>query len=194
MVEGRGSTDQREARLWAYRDRTGFSGLIDILVEASIDYLSMQAEAGADVLQIFDTWAGNLPTREFKAWVVAPTARIVAAVRGKHPSVPIIGFARGVGQKAGGYVAATGIQGIGCDTTVGVEEMAALARTRNVVVQGNLDPIALVAGGVALERQVGELLKGVGGVPYVFNLGHGVLPDTPPAHVARLVELVRRSG
>ena len=183
MVGGQGSPDQREARLWAYRDRAGFARLIDILVEASVDYLSMQVEAGADVLQIFDTWAGSLPPREFEAWVVAPTRRIVTAVQAKHPQVPIIGFPRGAGQKIERYVAETGVRGVGCDTGMDVEHMRALAGARNVVVQGNLDPIALVAGGQELERQVEALLQGLAGVPHIFNLGHGILPETPPENV-----------
>jgi uroporphyrinogen decarboxylase len=191
MVAGKGTADQADARLWAYRDRVGFARLIAILVEASIDYLSLQAEAGADVLQIFDTWAGSLPPGEFEAWVVAPTARIVSAVRAAHPNVPVIGFPRGAGEKIGRYAAATGVQGVGCDTGMRTEAMADLARSAGVVVQGNLDPMALVAGGVEMERQAGELLKGLAGVPHIFNLGHGIVPETPPEHVARLVELVR---
>jgi uroporphyrinogen decarboxylase len=191
MVAGKGTADQADARLWAYRDRAGFARLIDILVEASVDYLSLQAEAGADVLQVFDTWAGSLPPSEFEAWVVAPTARVVNAVRAKYPGVPIIGFARGVGEKIGRYAAATGVQGVGCDTGMRPQAMADLARSAGVVVQGNLDPLVLVAGGVEMERQVGELLKGLAGVPHIFNLGHGIVPQTPPEHVARLVELVR---
>jgi len=191
MVAGKGTADQADARLWAYRDRAGFARLIDILVEASVDYLSLQAEAGADVLQIFDTWAGSLPPAEFEAWVVAPTSRIVGAVRARHPSVPIIGFARGAGEKIGHYAVATGVQGVGCDTGMRPQAMAGLARSCGVVVQGNLDPMVLVAGGVEMERQVGELLKGLTGVPHIFNLGHGIVPETPPEHVALLVELVR---
>jgi uroporphyrinogen decarboxylase len=190
MVGGKGSTDQADARLWAYRDRAGFARLIEILVEASIGYLSMQAEAGADVLQIFDTWAGSLPPQEFEAWVVAPTARIVSAVRAKRPRVPIIGFPRGAAGKFRLYAAETGVQGIGCDMGMTAEQMVELARSTRAVVQGNLDPLALVAGGEAMERQVRELLSGLAGVPYIFNLGHGIVPETPPENVARLVELV----
>jgi uroporphyrinogen decarboxylase len=194
MVGGRGSADQAHARLWAYRDREGFARLIEILVETSIDYLSLQVVAGAGVLQIFDTWAGSLPPREFEAWVVAPTARIVRAVRDKHPSVPIIGFPRGAGSKYRLYAAETGVQGIGCDIGMTPEQMVELARSTRTVVQGNLDPLALVAGGEEMERQVRELLSGLAGVPYIFNLGHGIVPETPPENVARLVELVRGKG
>jgi uroporphyrinogen decarboxylase len=194
MVAGRGSPDQADARLWAYRDPVGFARLIDLLVEVSIDYLSMQADAGADALQIFDTWAGSLPPAEFDRWVVQPTARIVAAVRTKHPDVPIIGFPRGTGQKMQRYAAVTKVQGVGCDTGMQPEHMADLARAQGVVVQGNLDPLLLVAGGVELERQVGAILDGTKGVPHIFNLGHGIVPETPPENVARLVELVRTAG
>jgi uroporphyrinogen decarboxylase len=193
MVEGQGSPDQRAARLWAYRDPAGFGRLIDLLVEASAEYLSGQVEAGADVLQIFDTWAGALPPPEFEAWVIAPTQRLVSNVRAKHPNVPIIGFPRGVGAKTSQYVAETGVQGVGCDTGTNVEQMRALARSNGVVVQGNLDPLALVAGGAALERQASGLVRGLAGVPHIFNLGHGIVPETPPEHVTRLVELVRGS-
>lgn len=191
MVAGRGTPDQADARLWAYRDPEGFAKLIDLLVEVSIDYLSMQAEAGADALQIFDTWAGSLPPGEFDAWVVQPTARIVEAVRERHPQVPIIGFPRGAGQKMQRYVALTKVQGLGCDTGMEPEQMADLGKVLNVVVQGNLDPLLLVAGGPELDRQVGAILAGVKGVPHIFNLGHGIVPETPPDNVARLVELVR---
>jgi uroporphyrinogen decarboxylase len=191
MVEGQGSPDQRAARLWAYRDPAGFGRLINLLVEVSVEYLSGQVEAGADVLQIFDTWAGALPPAEFEAWVVKPTRQLVSRVRAKHQSVPIIGFPRGVGAKTERYAMETGVQGVSCDTSMDVEQMRSLASSRGVVVQGNLDPLALVAGGEALERQASQLLKGLAGVPHIFNLGHGIVPETPPEHVARLVELVR---
>jgi len=194
MVGGQGSADQREARLWAYRDPVGFGRLMEMLVEASIDYLAMQVAAGADVLQIFDTWAGNLPAREFQAWVVVPTRRIVTAIHAKHPEVPIIGFPRGAGQKIARYVAETGVQGLGCDTGMDVAHMRSLASSIKVVVQGNLDPMALIAGGEALRAQTDALLQGLAGVPYIFNLGHGILPETPVEHVAELVELVRGKG
>jgi uroporphyrinogen decarboxylase len=191
MVAGRGTPDQADARLWAYRDPQGFGRLIDLLTETSIEYLSMQVSAGADALQIFDTWAGSLPPRGFNVWVVEPTRRIVGAIRGRHPHVPIIGFPRGAGQKIGAYAKLTGVQGIGCDTGMDVADMAELAGMQQVVVQGNLDPLALVAGGQEMERQINTLLRSLQGVPHVFNLGHGIVPETPPENVARLVELVR---
>jgi uroporphyrinogen decarboxylase len=192
MVAGRGTPDQADARLWAYREPESFSGLIDLLVEVSIDYLSMQRDAGADALLIFDTWAGSLPPAEFDRWVVQPTARIVEGVRARHPAVPIIGFPRGAGQKIARYVALTGVQGVGCDTGMELEHMAELAKTERVAVQGNLDPLLVVAGGPELERQVGAILDALKGVPHIFNLGHGIVPETPPENVARLVELVRQ--
>jgi len=192
MVGGQGSADQAEARLWAYRDPTGFQRLIDLLTDASVEYLAGQAEAGADVLQIFDTWAGSLPDSEFERWVVAPTRRLVDGVRARHPSVPVIGFPRGAGSRAAGYVAGTGVQGLGCDTTMPVAEMRRLGREAPVVTQGNLDPLLLVAGGPALDAAVAHILGVMRGQPFIFNLGHGIVPQTPPANVARLVELVRK--
>jgi uroporphyrinogen decarboxylase len=191
MVAGRGSTDQADARLWAYRDPEGFQRLIDLLTEASVAYLSGQAEAGADVLQIFDTWAGNLPDDAFQRWVVAPTRKLVAQVKANHPGVPIIGFPRGAGSRAAAYITETGVDGIGCDTTMPLSFMRETLAPR-AVVQGNLDPLLLVAGGGALDRRVDEILTTLGDRRFIFNLGHGILPQTPPERVARLVELVRR--
>ncbi|HWB46205.1 MAG TPA: uroporphyrinogen decarboxylase [Hyphomicrobiaceae bacterium] len=191
MVAGGGSPDQAAARLWAYRDPDGFQRLIDLLVETSAEYLVGQVDGGADVLQIFDTWAGALPDDEFQRWVVKPTAELVARTKARHPTIPIIGFPRAAGSRSAAYVAATGVDGIGCDTTMPLsfmrEELA-----RHAVVQGNLDPLLLLAGGAAMERRVHEILAALDGGRFVFNLGHGILPETPPAHVARLVELVRR--
>jgi uroporphyrinogen decarboxylase len=193
MVAGAGSSDQAEARLWAYRDPEGFARLIDVLTEASITYLDGQVRAGADALQIFDTWAGVLPDDEFERWVVAPTSRIVTELRRRHPRVPVIGFPRGAGAKAARYLEATGIDGLGCDTGVPLEEMRVLAE-RGVAVQGNLDPLLLVAGGRKLEARVKATLQAMRGARFIFNLGHGIVPETPPEHVARLVSLIRGNG
>jgi len=190
MVAGRGSTDQAAARQWAYRDAKGFAALIDLLAVTSIDYLDGQVRAGADVVQIFDTWAGALPEPEFERWVVAPTRRIVTELKRRHPSVPIIGFPRGAGAKSAHYLEATGVDGLGCDTSVPLDAMRALG-VRGNAVQGNLDPLLLVAGGPALEARVRETLATMRGAPFIFNLGHGIVPETPPEHVARLVALVR---
>jgi uroporphyrinogen decarboxylase len=191
MVGGRGSPDQADARAWAYRDPQGFARLIALLTEVSVDYLSGQAAAGADVLQIFDSWAGNLPDDQFRRWVVEPTKRLVAEVKTRHPKVPIIGFPRGAGAQAAAYVAETGVDGIGCDTSMPLDYMARELAGR-AVVQGNLDPLLLVAGGEVMERRVRDILQAMAGKPFIFNLGHGIVPETPPEHVARLVELVRK--
>jgi len=191
MVEGRGSKDQAAARLWAYRDRDGFQQLVDILVETSIDYLRQQVQAGADVLQIFDTWAGSLPDDAFDRWVVEPTKRIVEGVKSAHPDVPIIGFPRGASGSALWYVSETGVDGIGCDTAMPPYMMAEAFDEETVVVQGNLDPLLLVAGGEALQERTEEILERMEGKRFVFNLGHGIVPQTPPENVARLVEIVR---
>jgi uroporphyrinogen decarboxylase len=192
MVGGRGSPDQADARLMAYRDRATFARLIDLLTRTSIDYLDAQIRAGADCVQLFDSWAGSLPEDEFARWVVQPTRTMVAALKARHPGVPVIGFPRGAGAKAERYVLETGVDAVGCDTGV------ALATMRDelsllTAVQGNLDPLLLVAGGAALEARVREIKGAMDGQRFVFNLGHGIVPETPPEHVARLVELVRAS-
>ncbi len=192
VVGGAGSSDQAETRRFAYRDPQGFAALIDILVNTSIDYLDGQVRAGADVLQIFDSWAGNLPDDEFEKWVVAPTARIAAEMSKRHPNVPIIGFPRGAGPNAQRYAAATRVQGLGCDTALPLSEMARLARDARVVVQGNLDPLLLVAGGAALDRRIEDTLDAMAGLPFIFNLGHGIVPETPPEHVGRLMDVIRK--
>lgn len=191
VVGGEGSSDQAAARRFAYRDPKGFQSLIDILVETSVDYLSQQIEAGADTVMVFDSWAGNLPDREFAAWVTAPTARLVKALAARHPKVPVIGFPRGAGSNARGFVAETGVRGVGCDTAMPLRDMQALAKATGIAVQGNIDPLLLVAGGDALDRRIDETLEAMAGLPYIFNLGHGIVPDTPPDHVGRLVERVR---
>jgi len=190
MVEGGGSKDQTEARLWAYRDPDGFQRLIDLLVESSIGYLLHQVEAGAGALQIFDSWAGGLPENEFARWCIAPTRAMVAAVKKRAPEIPIIGFPRGCGALAETYARETGIDAIGCDTGMPLAYMRDRLQNR-VPVQGNLDPLLLVAGGKALKARVGEILDALGSRPFVFNLGHGIVPETPPEHVAQLVELVK---
>ncbi len=191
VVGGEGSSDQAAARRFAYRDPKGFQALIDILVDTSVGYLSSQIDAGADTVMIFDSWAGTLPEREFQRWVTAPTARLVKELNARHPNVPVIGFPRGAGPNARGFVAETGVRGIGCDTAMPLSEMQALAKTTGIAVQGNIDPLLLVAGGEALDRRIDETLEAMAGLPHIFNLGHGIVPDTPPDHVGRLVERVR---
>lgn len=185
MVEGGSSRDFRRVRTWAYRDPAGFGRLIDLLTEATIELLAAQISAGAEVVQLFDSWAGVLPEAEFARWVIGPTRRIVAALKKQHPECPIVGFPRGAGVLYERYVVETGVDAVGLDTTLPVGFACARFASR-VAVQGNLDPVLLVTGGEALEKAVRELLQVFDGRRWVFNLGHGVLPDTPPEHVARL--------
>mgnify|MGYP000356374009 CR=1 FL=1 len=191
-VAGRGSADQAAARAWAYEDPEAFGRLIDLLTETSIDYLSGQIEAGADVIQIFESWAGALAEDQFARWVVSPTVRIVGELRRRHPQVPIIGFPRLAGMNAVLYVLETGVDGIGCDTTVPLSAMSGALAETGATVQGNLDPLLLVAGGDALAARVAATLEAMQGKPFIFNLGHGIVPQTPPEHVAELVAHIRR--
>jgi uroporphyrinogen decarboxylase len=190
MVQGGGSKDQAEARLWAYHDPASFQELIDLLVETSVGYLLGQVQAGARALQIFDSWAGGLPEDEFARWCIAPTRAIVARVKAEAPNVPVIGFPRGCGALAETYASETGIDAIGCDTGMPLGFMRESLQSR-LPVQGNLDPLLLLAGGKHLERRVEEILGALGAGPFVFNLGHGILPETPPDHVVRLIALVK---
>ena len=193
MVEGGKSADQASARLWAHRDPDGFQRLIDLLTDVSVEYLSGQVEAGADVVQIFDSWAGSLPEDQLRRWVIMPTQRIIGELKKKHPDMPIIGFPRGVGPMAERYVLETGVDGVSCDTAMPLDFIAG-ALAGKAVVQGNLDPLLLVAGGRALEQRVTDIKAALGERPFIFNLGHGIVPETPPENVARLVELVRQAG
>lgn len=192
MVEGHGSSDQAAARAWAYRDPKGFGQLIDQLVEASIVYLSGQVKAGAEVIQIFDSWAGSLADNEFDTWVIAPTRRIVSAMKAQHPAVPVIGFPRGASASLLKFVRETGVDGVSCDTSCPLPVMQAVGKT-GVTVQGNLDPLLVVAGGNALDARVDALREAMAGLPFIFNLGHGLVPETPPEHVAQLVARVRQT-
>jgi uroporphyrinogen decarboxylase len=192
MVEGGGSKDQAAARLLAYREPETFQRLVDILVEVSADYLVNQVKAGARVLQIFDSWAGALPEDEFERWCIAPTKTLVELVRTKTPHTPVIGFPRGAGLLAERYARETGIDAIGCDTTMPVGWMQRLQV--HLPVQGNLDPVLLLAGGPQLDCRVATILETLSGGPFIFNLGHGILPDTPIEHVERLVSLVKAAA
>lgn len=189
MVAGRGTPDQAPARLLAYRDPGGFSALIDILVGASTDYLVEQLRAGVDAVQLFETWGGVLPADEFERWCVAPAARIVAGVRAKIPGARIIGFPRGAGPSLHRYVESVPVDAVGLDWTVDRTLGRQIQAQRPV--QGNLDPHVLLAGGVALDRAVDRTLETFAAKPFIFNLGHGILPDTPVAHVERMIKRVR---
>jgi uroporphyrinogen decarboxylase len=192
MIAGRGTPDQAPARLFAYRDPETFAHLIDILVEASIGYLTSQLAAGANVLQIFDTWAGVLPPAEFKRWSIEPTRRIVEGVRARVPGAKFIGFPRGAGALLPSYAASTGVDGVSIDWAAEPSVIRDQVQSR-VAIQGNLDPLALIAGGAALDRAVDDILANYGQGRLIFNLGHGILPETPIAHVERMVARVRGS-
>ena len=193
MVEGGGSKDFATVKAWAYRDGDGFGALIDLLIEATIAYLNAQIAAGAEAVQLFDSWAGALPDDAFRDWVVAPTARIVAGVKAVHPTVPIIGFPRGAGVLYRSYVAETGIDAVGLDTMV-PPDWAAEALQPHLAVQGNLDPIRVVAGGAAMIDAADRIIGALAGGPHIFNLGHGFVPATPPEHVAALSDHLRGLG
>jgi uroporphyrinogen decarboxylase len=190
MVAGQGTSDQAPARMMAYRHPEAFHQIIDVLVENSIEYLLGQLEAGADVLQIFDTWAGVLPPREFERWSTAPTKRIVEGVRAKAPGARIVGFPRGAGALLPAYVGATGVDAVSIDWTAEPSLIREQVQNR-VAVQGNLDPLALIAGGAALDRAIDDVLANFAGGRLIFNLGHGIQPETPIAHVERMIERVR---
>jgi uroporphyrinogen decarboxylase len=189
MIAGHGTPDQAPARLAAYRDPDHFCRLLDLLADVSVTYLSGQIAAGAQAVQIFDSWAGVLPDQEFRRWVIAPTVRMVKQLRAAHPEVPIIGFPRGAGALSELFVTETGVDGLGCDTAMPLAQMRALGR--HAAVQGNLDPLLLVAGGPLLSARIGDMIGALSGVPHIFNLGHGILQTTPIAHVERLVAAVR---
>ena len=193
MVEGGTSKEFRQVKGWAYRDANGFGTLIDLLVEGTVDFLAAQMAAGAEVVQLFDSWAGILSEPAFERWVIEPTRRIVAALKRRFPDHPIIGFPRGAGLLYERYISETGVDGVGLDAMV----PAGYARSRLqqlATVQGNLDPVLLIAGGAALESAVKELYQTLGGGPFVFNLGRGVLPETPPENVAALARLIAGSN
>ncbi len=190
MVAGRGTPDQAPARMFAYREPDAFARLIEILVRASTHYLIQQLRAGVDAVQIFDTWAGVLPTAEFERWCIAPTRQIVAGVRQQIPDAKIIGFPRGAGTSLPRYIQGTAVDAVGLDWMIDLAYARENIQSRKPV-QGNLDPLALRAGGAALDRGVEQILSALSGGPLVFNLGHGILPDTPIPHVEALVKRVR---
>ena len=192
MAAGRGGDDQMAARLFAYRDPERFGELIDRLVTASIDYLVHQFEAGVDAVQIFDTWAGALPPAQFLRWCIEPTQRIVTGVRAKIPNAKIIAFPRGAGTLLYEYAQHVAVDAVGLDWTID-PRFAEAAVPRQMALQGNLDPLALVAGGEALDRAVDGVLTAFSHRPFIFNLGHGIVPETPIAHVERMLARVRRS-
>jgi uroporphyrinogen decarboxylase len=190
MIAGHGTPDQAPARLFAYADPEGFAGLMDKLVEASASYLIRQLQAGADAVQIFDTWAGILPPQEFHRWCIEPTQRIIAKVRSVMPGAKVIGFPRGVGTGLLRYVEDVAVDAVGLDWMVD-PIFAREQIQQRVPVQGNLDPLALVTGGAALDRAVDNIIEVFSERPFIFNLGHGIVPQTPIAHVERMLARIR---
>ena len=190
MIAGRGTADQAPARLFAYDDPEGFALLIDILIDRSVDYLIRQFKAGVDAVQIFDTWAGVLPPDEFRRWCIEPVQTLIEKLRMKVPGAKVIGFPRGVGPGICSFLQNVAVDAISLDWTIDLE----FARTRippDVAVQGNLDPMVLLAGGKALDWSIDRIVAAFSDRPFIFNLGHGVLPQTPIAHVERMLARIR---
>lgn len=190
MIAGQGSREQAEARRYAYRDPDGFQALIDAIITLTVDYLSGQILAGVEAVQLFDSWAGSLSPAQFERWVIAPNAAIVSQLKARYPDTPIIGFPKGAGEKLPAYARETGIDALGLDETVDpVWANASLPEA--LPVQGNLDPLALIAGGAALESAVDSIIGAFPSRPHIFNLGHGILPETPIENVEALLKKVR---
>lgn len=190
MVAGEGSRDQHETRVFAYTDREAFAAIIDAIIGVTVDYLAGQIEAGAEAVQLFDSWAGSLAPAEFERWVIEPNAAITAALHERFPHVPVIGFPKGAGEKLVRYAEGTGVDAVGIDETID-PAWAARELPAGLPVQGNLDPLLLLAGGAELERRARHVLDCFADRPHVFNLGHGIGQFTPIAHVEYLIEVVR---
>jgi uroporphyrinogen decarboxylase len=190
MIEGGGSKDFAQAKSLMWKEPETFARLMDMLVAATGDYLLAQIDAGAEVVQLFDTWAGALPEDAFRRWVIGPARTLVERIRKERPGVPVIGFPRGAGILYQAYVAETGVDGVSIDTAV-PPDWAASALQPHCTVQGNLDPILLAAGGPALDAAIDRILAALGHGRFIFNLGHGIVPSTPPENVGRLAERLR---
>lgn len=190
MVAGEGSRDQHDTRALAYRDRAGFQAIIDAIVGVTVEYLIGQIQAGAEAVQLFDSWSGSLAPSEFERWVIAPNAAIVSQLKARYPDVPVIGFPKGAGEKLSAYARETGVDAIGIDETID-PVWAARELPAGMPVQGNLDPLLLLAGGDELDRQALRVLDAFADRPHVFNLGHGIGQTTPVEHVGQLLALVR---
>ena len=190
MVAGEGSKDHGEARMMAYRDPSAFARLIERIIETTVAYLSGQIAAGVHAVQVFESWSGSLAPDQFERWVIEPNRAIVRALKALHPDIPVIGFPKGAGGKLRHYADGTMVDAIGVDETVDPRWADAVLPS-GLPVQGNLDPLALLAGGAALENAVGRIRRAFAGRPHIFNLGHGIVPQVPIAHVERLLELVR---
>lgn len=190
MVEGGGSQDHAKTKSWAYRDPEGFQTLIDILIDASVEYLLAQIDAGAEVIQLFDTWAGSLPESAQRRWCIEPVKEIAAKLRQAHPQIPVIAFPRGAGPLYVDYAVETGVNCMGIDTALSAK-WAAENIQPVAGIQGNLDPRLLVVGGEAMKKEALSILEALKGGAHIFNLGHGITPETPPEHVEELSDLLR---
>ena len=189
-IEGRGGTDKADSRKFGYQHPEELDGMLEQLVEASAHYLLMQANAGADALMLFESWAEGLPEDAFERWVIGPTAKLVQRVRALGVTQPIIGFPRGAGGLVVDYAERTGVNAVGLDTAIPLKRIAA-ALPKGMAVQGNLDPMRLIAGGAAMEDRVREIITSLKGRPHIFNLGHGVTPETPIPHVESVLRTIR---
>jgi len=190
MIGGRGSTDQAAARRFALAQPEAFGRLMDVLIEASTAYLVAQLKAGADAVQMFESWAANLDEQCFLDYVIVPNRRIVEGVRREIPDAAFIGFPRGAPGMLGEFVQQTGVNGVGLDQAVPLD-WAKKTIPDGICVQGNLDPLRLVSGGLQMRKRAEAIIDAFAGRPHIFNLGHGIQPDTPPQHVTELVEIVK---
>lgn len=190
MVAGHGSKDQAETRRFAYRDPQAFGEIIDAIAAVTVDYVAMQIECGVEAVQLFDSWSGSLSPAQFERWVIAPNAAITAALHARYPDTPIIGFPKGAGAKLASYARETGVDALGLDETID-PEWADATIPEGMPVQGNLDPLALITGGETLDLAIDRIIAAFPERPHVFNLGHGILQDTPIAHVDQLLARVR---
>jgi uroporphyrinogen decarboxylase len=198
MVAGRGTQDQGPARAWMYRDPEGFSRLIDLITVATIHYLDRQIVAGAEVVKLFDSWAGSLAPEMFARFSIEPARKIVAALKARHPGIPVIGFPRGAGAMYPDFAGETGVAAVALDSGVPLgwarEAMSPDGRGSGkpgVALQGNMDPMLMVTGGTALTDTAKRIVEKMQGVPHIFNLGHGITPDANPAHVEQLLRAIR---
>ena len=190
MIAGQGSREQAEARRLAYADPARMAAILDVIAITTVEYLSRQIDAGVDAVQLFDSWAGSLAPAQFEDFVIKRTAWIVEQLKRRHPEVPVIGFPKGAGGKLAAYAAETGVDAIGLDETVD-PAWAAKILPPGMPVQGNLDPLVLIAGGEILRSAVTRIIDALGDRPHIFNLGHGIQQDTPIAHVEELLTIVR---
>lgn len=190
MVAGQGSREQAETRRFAYRDPKAFEEIIMAIADLTVSYLSDQISAGVEAVQLFDSWSGSLSPAQFERWVIAPTVHIITQLKARHPDAVVIGFPKGAGGKLPAYARETGADAIGLDETVD-PIWAHQSLPKDLPVQGNLDPLALITGGETLDAAVTRIIDAFADRPHVFNLGHGILPDTPVAHVEALVARIR---